>query len=157
MTSDPTGLAQELHDGIAQDLAGLGYSIDSLIAQEINNKNRAELRAVRLCISDLIEKVRLEIFHLRNAQPIHTKSASTGTEYEMQRVFGEILRNVTQHAQASSLHISVTDNGIGGAHHKAGSFGIKGIQERVASLNGDIQIESTENGTRIEVTIPLDR
>jgi signal transduction histidine kinase len=40
-------LAQELHDGIAQDLIGLGYSIDSLIATTQDQKSKESLRAVR--------------------------------------------------------------------------------------------------------------
>ena len=58
-------LAQDLHDGIAQDLVGLGYRLDALIAAvgtplEI----RSELRTLRFAISDLVEKVRNEIFEL---------------------------------------------------------------------------------------------
>jgi signal transduction histidine kinase len=38
-----------------------------------------------------------------------------------------------------------------------GSFGLEGIQERVNKLNGEITIESNQQGTRIGVRIPLDR
>lgn len=157
MTSDPIGLAQELHDGIAQDLVGLGYSIDSILAEETDAKNRADLRAVRLNVSSLIDKVRTEIFSLRNSQTLNVQDSVKNTEYELQRVLAEIIRNTIVHAKASELTITVSDNGIGGAQEKPGSYGLKGIQERITNLNGDIQIVSIENGTKIEFTIPLDR
>ena len=60
-------LAQELHDGIAQDLVGLGYCIDSLVsAADTPTEIRAGLRTLRFSTSDLIEKVRAEIFALRS-------------------------------------------------------------------------------------------
>ena len=63
-------LAQELHDGIAQDLVGLGYSIDSLVAAvDTPVELRAELRTLRFAMSDLVDKVRAEIFELRSAAP----------------------------------------------------------------------------------------
>lgn len=157
MNSQQINLAQELHDGIAQDLVGLGYSIDSLIAQQIDPTHRSELRALRLGVSALIDKVRQEIFELRNTQQPISRESSVDPIYEMQRIFSEILRNVEQHSKASQLQFTVIDNGVGGVEEKQGSFGLVGIQERVSKLNGDIQIESTDKGTKIHFTIPLDR
>lgn len=157
MTSEHIKLAQELHDGIAQDLVGLGYSIDSLIAHQIEVSNRTQLRAVRLGVSDLIDKVRREIFELRQSQSPLMGSFQSNFIYESQKIFGEIIRNVEQHSQASILEVTVLDNGTGGAQEKEGSFGLVGLQERVSKLNGDIQIESSEKGTKIHFTIPLDR
>jgi signal transduction histidine kinase len=77
--------------------------------------------------------------------------------YELLRVFSEILRNVSDHAHASQLSIHISDNGIGGAESKEGSFGLAGIQERVARLNGDIRIDSSQLGTKISIEVPLER
>ena len=60
-------LAQELHDGIAQDLVGLGFSIDSLIASSQELETKDSLRHLRFAITALIDKVRLEIHQLRTA------------------------------------------------------------------------------------------
>ena len=110
-------LAQELHDGIAQDLVGLGFSIDALISgTDAKNYN-----------------------------------------YELLRVLSEILRNVSEHSQASHLSIQISDNGIGGAQSKEGSFGLLGIQERITQLNGDIRIDSSQKGTTINIELPLER
>ena len=73
------------------------------------------------------------------------------------RVLSEILRNVSEHAQASHLSIQVTDNGIGGAHSKEGSFGLVGVQERIARLGGAIAIDSSQLGTKISIELPLER
>jgi NarL family two-component system sensor histidine kinase LiaS len=44
-------LAQELHDGIAQDLVGLGFSIDSLISTTEVLETKDSLRKVRFAIT----------------------------------------------------------------------------------------------------------
>ena len=59
-------IAQELHDGIAQDLVGLSYSLDLLLAApETPSVTRMELRTILFKVSALIESVRAEIFNLR--------------------------------------------------------------------------------------------
>jgi signal transduction histidine kinase len=63
-------LAQELHDGIAQDLVGLGFSIDSLISSTQDQQAKDALRELRFAITKLIEKVRLEIHQLRTASDL---------------------------------------------------------------------------------------
>jgi len=150
-------LAQELHDGIAQDLVGLGFSIDSLISTTENLESKDSLRKLRFSITALIDKVRLEIHHLRTSTELISDTTDVEMEYELLRVLSEVLRNVSKHAHASHLSIQITDNGIGGAHSKEGSFGIVGIQERIAMLGGDITIDSGERGTTISIELPLER
>jgi signal transduction histidine kinase len=150
-------LAQELHDGIAQDLVGLGYSIDSLIASSQDLQVRDSLRAVRFTITDLIEKVRLEIHQLRTSYDLVSSTSDKDSNYELLRAVSEILRNVSEHAQASRLTIEISDNGIGGAQRRAGSFGLVGISERISALDGDIRIDSSEKGTMIRIEVPLER
>jgi signal transduction histidine kinase len=150
-------LAQELHDGIAQDLVGLGFSIDSLIATATDQTNKESLRQLRFAITELIDKVRLEIHELRSASDLISESEGADFNYQLLRVLSEILRNVSEHAQASVLSIQITDNGIGGAQSKEGSFGLIGIQERITHLNGDIHIDSSQLGTKITIELPLER
>ena len=150
-------LAQELHDGIAQDLVGLGFSIDSLIATTVDQSSRESLRQLRFAITELINKVRLEIHQLRSASDLISEAEVTDRNYELLRVLSEVLRNVSEHAQASHLSIQIIDNGIGGAVSKEGSFGLQGIQERITQLNGDIRIESSQLGTKITIELPLER
>jgi signal transduction histidine kinase len=150
-------LAQELHDGIAQDLVGLGFSIDSLISTTEVLETKDSLRKVRFAITELIDKVRLEIHHLRTSSELISDTTEVEMNYELLRVLSEVLRNVSEHAHASNLSIQIADNGIGGAQSKEGSFGIVGIQERIAALGGDITIDSSERGTKISIELPLER
>jgi two-component system, NarL family, sensor histidine kinase LiaS len=156
MTDRRVTLAQELHDGIAQDLVGLGFSIDSLIATTVDQSTRESLRRLRFSITELINKVRLEIHELRSASDLISETEGADFNYELLRVLSEILRNVSEHSQASLLSIQITDNGIGGAHSKEGSFGLLGIQERITQLNGDIRIDSNQLGTTINIELPLE-
>ena len=150
-------LAQELHDGIAQDLVALGFSIDSIIATSASDTAKSDLRAVRFTITELIEKVRVEIHQLRAGNDPIAFKIKGNFSFEIQRVVAEIIRNIEAHSQASKIQISISDNGIGGAQARAGSYGLAGIQERVANLNGETLIESNENGTKIVINIPLDK
>jgi signal transduction histidine kinase len=156
MTDRRVILAQELHDGIAQDLVGLGFSIDSLIAATSDQTIRESLRHLRFSITELINKVRLEIHELRSASDLISETEGADFNYELLRVLSEILRNVSEHSQASLLSIQITDNGRGGAHSKEGSFGLLGIQERITQLNGDIRIDSNQLGTTINIELPLE-
>jgi signal transduction histidine kinase len=150
-------LAEELHDGIAQDLVGLGFSIDSIIANSQDSQTKDSLRVLRFSITELIDKVRREIHQLRTASDLITDTSATDYTYELLRVLTEILRNVSEHSLASQLSIQITDNGIGGAESKEGSFGLAGIQERITRLHGDIHIDSNERGTKIRIELPLER
>jgi two-component system sensor histidine kinase DegS len=105
----------------------------------------------------LIEKVRAEMHQLRGAQPLQREEAPLDTMYETLRIVQEVLRNVEKHSGACFVQIEIQDDGIGGVSPKEGSFGLLGIQERVEKLNGEISIESNSRGTKIGVTIPLER
>jgi len=84
--------------------------------------------------------------------------------------FREILNNVEKHAEASKidvlitwseayLDISVADNGIGfdpKRVRKDEHFGLSIMQERLASLNGQVMINSSsETGTNVSISMPL--
>lgn len=63
--SEGQRIAQELHDGIAQELVGIGYSLDLLLAQEKESSDsRSELRTLRFTVTDLIEKVQIGRAHV---------------------------------------------------------------------------------------------
>lgn len=157
MNNERVTLAQELHDGIAQDLVVLGFSIDQAISLSNNHELKAELRKIRFSTTELIEKLRLQMHQLRNEPPLEDPTASSNTLHEVERIVQEILRNIEKHAEATTLKIEITDDGKGGVVLKDNSFGVRGLQERVAKINGEIHIESSSSGTRIGVTIPLDR
>ena len=64
--SERTRIARELHDGLAQELASLGYRLDQIIGDiNLDNKNRYSLRELCFTLTGLIHQVRDEIFELR--------------------------------------------------------------------------------------------
>jgi two-component system, NarL family, sensor histidine kinase LiaS len=150
-------LAQELHDGIAQDLVVLGFSIDQVISKCQDADLKDSLRQVRFTTTELIEKLRRQMHELRTSEPLSLPVGQVDTMFEMVRIVQEVLRNIEKHSGATNFEILITDDGIGGASPKVGSFGLDGLQERVHKLNGEITIDSDQQGTRIGVRIPLDR
>jgi signal transduction histidine kinase len=150
-------LAQELHDGIAQDLVGLGFSIDTMISTVHDLSTKESLRELRFSVTELINKVRLEIHQLRSAADLISEASHKDYAYELLRVLSEILRNVSEHSQASHLSIQIADNGVGGAESKEGAYGLIGIHERIAKLGGDTRIDSSQEGTKISIELPLER
>ncbi len=157
MNNERVTLAQELHDGIAQDLVVLGFSIDQAISQCVDTDLKSSLRLIRFTTIALIEKVRSEIHQLRDAEPLQSNDQQLDTMHETLRIVQELLRNIEKHSGAKVVHIEIQDDGGGGVSLKEGSFGLRGIQERIEKLNGEIMIDSNSQGTKIGVTIPLDR
>ncbi|MBV6643781.1 MAG: histidine kinase, partial [Cyclobacteriaceae bacterium] len=73
-----------------------------------------------------------------------------------------------KHANCTEITLSVTefddqivmfvkDNGKGFDHEtlRGGGLGLRNMEERTRTLNGHLMIESDEDGTSIEVIIPL--
>ena len=149
-------LAQELHDGIAQDLVGLGYGLDSLLFLEADETKRTALRSVRFDINTLIEKVRSEILELRTE---HYEQEPLGSQpelaHELNKVFSEIINNVTEHSHATRLDVTFIDNGIGGATEVENHYGIPGICERIVALGGHVHIHSDFTGTNVAISLDL--
>ncbi|CAB4664586.1 unannotated protein [freshwater metagenome] len=122
-------LAQEIHDGIAQDLIGIGYSLDLMLAApETSAQTRITIRTLRFEVTDLIDKVRREMYQLRSplgstlsqeltslAENICGDTAltleidqsngefPTDTEYEITRIASELLQNVSRHSKATAV------------------------------------------------------
>ena len=157
MNNERVALAQELHDGIAQELVALGFSIDQAISVSQEPEVKSSLRAIRFATTELIETVRGQMHQLRSDVPLEDETVEVDTMHELLRIVQEVLRNIEKHADAKTIRIEIHDDGKGGVFQKENSFGIRGIQERVAKINGEIRIDSTSEGTTIGVIIPLDR
>jgi len=124
-------IAQELHDGIAQDLVGIGYSLDVLLSEEsLSNSARTEIRTTRFAVDELISKVRREILHLRKrlsaqlnialqnlAEELLTQCKVTmrleevplveSAHSELVLIATEILRNCSAHSRATHIGINL--------------------------------------------------
>ncbi len=89
-----------------------------------------------------------------------------GVEAAAYFVVSEALTNVARYAEASHAWVSVTesdgqvdvairDDGVGGAELGAGS-GLQGLRDRVAALNGTLEIDSPPGaGTRLLARLPV--
>jgi signal transduction histidine kinase len=172
-------IARQIHDGIAQDLVALGYSIDqSLGAAELPTSTRTELRNLRFEVSELIEKVRREILNLRNTAPdlgdqaiaicgdrLGRVELETPLNQSLGSIAVELLRNASEHSGASVINlrtysdeahtvIEVSDNGMGGIQMKADRFGLVGIAEAASELAGQVEFIDLAPGLLIRVAIP---
>lgn len=103
-------------------------------------------------------------------QQLPTKLGASMT-LTLYRIVQEALMNALRHAQASEIAIAidtpadrvtvrVIDNGRGlpADWMRPGSFGIRGLRERVASLNGQLRIANRTDAPGVEVVadIPLE-
>jgi signal transduction histidine kinase len=177
-------IAQEIHDGIAQDLVALGYELDLVLAAPLTPAViRNDVRTIRFRVSELIEKVRGEIYDLRShsefnsslREIVRTISPSIAISIEeielndadrhlLLRVIPELLRNAHLHSGASQIHlqllsgedgvmVKVSDNGHGGATAASGRYGLLGCIERVENHGASIEIDSRKDGTTITITL----
>ena len=129
--SSRIAIAQDIHDGIAQDLIALGYHLDLILAEPATPATvRHEVRIVRQDLSALIVKVRNEIFNLRVngdfwldidqiASSISPIIVIDRGECELipkacalvLQVAPELLRNAARHSGATQIHLSfATEN-----------------------------------------------
>lgn len=82
------------------------------------------------------------------------------------RIVLEALTNVSKHARAtschvaldvnSSLHVAVTDDGVGLGSRIGTGVGLASMRERAAELGGQVELSSrVAGGTRVTATLPL--
>ena len=80
------------------------------------------------------------------------------------RLLDEAATNVLRHARASRITIEygmsdgrffvcLADNGTGGAQSTALGNGLKNMQRRAQTLGADLEIDSSENGTRVRLQL----
>ncbi|HEY5183359.1 MAG TPA: histidine kinase [Actinomycetes bacterium] len=132
-------LAREIHDGIAQELASLGYVMDDMAYRAATEEQRQALQSLRSDLTRIISELRLSIFDLRSE--VHT---STGlgaalsdyvrtigatsdltvhlildesphrlraeTEAELLRIAQESITNVRKHARSANLWVTCQTN-----------------------------------------------
>ena len=128
-------LAREIHDGIAQEIASLGYVVDDLSARSDDVELSEDLHQLRGELTRMVSELRLSIFDLRtDVQPSaglgaalsnYVRSMSTGsgitmhlildesglrhpieTETEVLRIAQEAITNARKHARARNLWVT---------------------------------------------------
>lgn len=135
-------LAREMHDGIAQDIASLGYLVDGLVAGAQTPEQAGELGVLRHRITGVVAEVRRSVQTLRTeagAQeslgtsiaglarrlgessgiPIQVTADETTTrlrpeiESELLRIAQESMNNAVRHARANRIDVRCTVNAPG--------------------------------------------
>ena len=128
-------LAREIHDGIAQEVASLGYVVDDLSAHTSDLQTREDLGTLRTELTRIVNELRLSIFDLRtDVQPAsglgaaltsYVRSVGMGSgltvhlvldespyrlpieaETELLRVAQEAITNARKHARARNLWVT---------------------------------------------------
>lgn len=89
-------LAREMHDGVAQDIASLGYLVDALAAAPASPAQAELLRRLRERISAVVSQVRLSVQTLR-------------TDVQASESLGAALNGLARHlGESSGIPIRVT-------------------------------------------------
>ena len=89
-------LAREMHDGVAQDIASLGYLVDALGARPASPQQAEQIEALRERITAVVAEVRRSVVTLRT---------SVGSAESLGTAIGAIARNLTE---VSGVPIQVT-------------------------------------------------
>ncbi len=128
-------LAREIHDGVAQEIASLGYLVDDLAAHAPSDHQRTKLHGLRSEITRVVNELRLSIFDLRSevsttsglgsalSEYVRTVGARSGltvhltldegaarlrseVETELLRITQEAVTNARKHAEARNLWVN---------------------------------------------------
>ena len=127
-------VAREIHDGVAQEVASLGYALDELVATAVEDKQRVQLAEVRSEVSRVVSELRLSIFDLRSeispaaglgsalSDYVRTVGSRSGltvhltldessirlrteVETELLRIAQEAITNARKHSNAENLWV----------------------------------------------------
>ena len=195
-------IAADLHDGAVQDLAGISYSLDVAAGQadttprtelrdllrHAGRVTRDSMRQLRSLLVEIyppnlhdtgLEAAIADLLTPLRRRGIETELETDGvgrlppqSEQLIFRTAQEALRNVADHANASSVTVSlerrdgtvvalIRDDGEGfdaaasAARRDEGHFGLALLVDRAADLGGRLRIESKpDEGTAITLEIP---
>lgn len=129
-------LAREIHDGIAQEIAGLAYVVDDIAHREPDPALRADIDSIRDELTRVVSELRLSIFELRTGvEPGLGLGASLSTyvrqigtrggitvhmvleedatrlpsdiEVEIMRIVQEAITNARRHSRAKNLWVTL--------------------------------------------------
>lgn len=184
-------LERDLHDGAQQRLLSLGLALQ-LVRSELGpsangaatllGEAEAELAAALEELRELAQGIHPAVLTEQGLGPaLRTLAARSPLPLQLRHVpderlpapvevaayfvVSEALANVTKHAHASEVSVSIVrhdgslvveieDDGVGGAEPKAGS-GLAGLADRVQALEGRLTIESEAGcGTRLRAELP---
>ncbi|WP_165420176.1 sensor histidine kinase [Edaphobacter modestus] len=202
--AERTRVAREIHDTLAQSFVGVSVQLElttQLLAHQQNEAARKQLDQTRAYVREGIAEARRSIWDLRAATAQNTlptrlsqlaesfeskslklpiqiggtyRPLDPAMENEILRIAQEALTNVSRHAQATSVTVSlnyepdrltlvIVDNGLGFSPQDAerfsahGHFGLQGMRERAQHIGAQLAVISCPGeGTQIKLTLSLD-
>lgn len=170
-------IARELHDGIAQELAAIGYCLDAEIGRsDTSLASRKSLRQIREQITALNSTVRNEIYLLRDPRTLSPQEKllqslsamdiefsisgilpNTDTGVDLFKTLQELTRNSIEHARASHVEIlieleKITFQNDGEAKEIAPAIGLGlvGLKERLNNIGW--RINHTKGYSHVELS-----
>ena len=188
--------ARELHDETLQALGGLRVLLASALRRgdadareeamrqaiediELETDNlRAMITDLRPSLLDdlglapaieaLLERRRQTGLEIVGELSLAESAAPLGPELEttIYRLVQEALTNIAKHAQASTVHVSLTadadvvavvvrDDGVGfDIEARTSGFGVAGMRERVYLAGGSLELSSGAGGTVVRARLP---
>jgi signal transduction histidine kinase len=137
MSQERQRIAREVHDGVAQDVASLGYLVDNLAASSSDPAQQQQIGQLRQEVTRVVTELRHSIFDLRHeiaagaglgeslstyANQVSATSPMTvhvtldekgprlpsDVEYEMLRIAQEAMANARKHSGAANLWLRCT-------------------------------------------------
>jgi signal transduction histidine kinase len=153
-----------------REIRVLRFKVDDLISKvrrEMYELRDPQVTTFQDALSQLIQDI---CGDMRVTQTISDIAIPIPYQSELKAIATELLRNAKVHSGASHIevllkgvenrtYLEVSDNGVGGAQVNTsrlgslGRLGLVGVKERVEQLHGQLEIISTENGTRIKVVL----
>ena len=139
------GLVRELRPAALDEL-GIGAAIEGL-ADRVASRHGVEVAAeVRLPGgSRYAPEVEIALYRIVQEGPTNAARHSGARRLEVRIGEGQ-----------GALHAEIADDGRGfDPEAPAAGFGLAGMRERVALLHGELEVASSEAGTRIAVALPV--
>jgi signal transduction histidine kinase len=166
-------IAQDLHDGIGVKLRVLKQQIADQKSDKLNQETVDGIAEEIRTISHNLMPSNLDVLGLENVIKDFISNLNDNSEIDIQfisvdfpelknntiaitlyRIVQECVQNALKHSQANmimvqmighenELSITIEDDGKGFVNHQNKGIGLKNIESRVASLNGTITIENS--------------
>ncbi|EJQ76060.1 sensor histidine kinase [Bacillus toyonensis] len=150
----------------------------SVEAKEITQTSRTALKQLRELISDMrmitveeeLEQIKVILQAANIELEIEQEASASSLSPIEQNILGMCLReavtNVVKHSKATQCTVSVLesqgelilkveDNGIGLEDQNNDGNGIRGMKERIALIDGFVELNTIHSGTLLTVKVPV--
>ncbi|EJQ45656.1 Two-component histidine kinase DesK [Bacillus mycoides] len=150
----------------------------SIEAKEITQTSRTALKQLRELISDMrmitveeeLEQIKVILQAANIELEIEQEASASSLSPIEQNILGMCLReavtNVVKHSKATQCMVSVLesqgelilkvgDNGVGLEAQNSDGNGIRGMKERIALIDGLVELDTINPGTLLTVKVPI--